>query len=114
VGEPIVLFSASEVKWPLPFCGEKNYVTDGPFIIKNNDHLEMIWSSYCSTGYAIGKCKSKSILGPWTHLEKPIYSDDGGHAMIFDMDGTKQMAFHKPNTFDGRERLVLVPYELND
>jgi hypothetical protein len=30
------------------------------------------------------------------------------------MDGTKQMAFHKPNTFDGRERLVLVPYELND
>ena len=70
----------------------------------------MIWSSYSKTGYAIGVCRSKSIKGPWIQEDQPIYSDDGGHAMVFEKDGQKIITFHAPNTFDGNERLVLYPY----
>ena len=110
VSEPKVLFSAKDAKWPIAFQGKNNYVTDGPFIIKQKDCLEMIWSSYSKTGYAIGVCRSKSIKGPWIQEDQPIYSDDGGHAMVFDKDGQKIITFHAPNTLDGNERLVLYPY----
>ena len=90
--------------------GENNYVTDGPFIIKNGDYLEMIWSSYTETGYAVGVCRSKSIKGPWVQQDEPIFREDGGHAMVFDKNGEKTLALHSPNTFDGNERLVLLPY----
>ncbi len=110
VSEPKVLFSAKDAKWPIAFQGKNNYVTDGPFIIKQKDCLEMIWSSYSKTGYAIGVCRSKSIKGPWIQEDQPIYSDDGGHAMVFEKDGQKIITFHAPNTFDGNERLVLYPY----
>ena len=110
ISEPKVLFSAKDAKWPISFHGKNNYVTDGPFIIKEKDHLEMIWSSYSKKGYAIGVCKSKSIDGPWIQSDEPIYNEDGGHAMVFEKDGQKIITFHAPNTFDGRERLVLYPY----
>lgn len=110
VGEPKTLFSAKDAKWPIPFQGKDNYVTDGPFIIQQKTGLEMIWSSYSKTGYAIGVCRSKSIQGPWIQEDEPIFSDDGGHAMVFEKDGEKMITFHAPNTFDGNERLVLLPY----
>lgn len=110
ISEPKVLFSAKDAKWPISFHGKNNYVTDGPFIIKEKDHLEMIWSSYSKKGYAIGVCRSKSIDGPWIQSDEPIYNEDGGHAMVFEKDGQKIITFHAPNTFDGKERLVLYPY----
>ena len=30
--------------------------------------------------------------------------------MVFDKNGEKTLALHSPNTFDGNERLVLLPY----
>ena len=107
---PVTLFSAKDAKWTIPFQGKNNFVTDGPFIIKRDNCLEMIWSSYSNTGYAIGVCRSKSIKGPWIQDDKPIFAKDGGHAMVFLENGEEKIAFHKPNTFDGNERLQILPY----
>ena len=52
VGKPFVLFSASEAK---PFVKRyffRNYVTDGPFLIRTEDEkLHMLWSTNAKTGY---------------------------------------------------------------
>ena len=108
--KPITLFSAKDAKWTIPFQGKNNFVTDGPFIIKRDNYLEMIWSSYSNTGYAIGVCRSKSIKGPWIQEDQPIFAKDGGHAMVFSENGEEKIAFHEPNTFDGNERLQILPY----
>lgn len=113
VNKPIKLFAASDAKWTSPFSGEDCFVTDGPFIIRKDDHLEMIWSSFSKTGYAVGICTSPSIYGPWHHLEKPIYENNGGHAMVFSKDGKKYMALHSPNSPNGHERPVFMPYPSN-
>lgn len=109
--EPLKLFSASEAKWPVSIKDEGNFVTDGPFIIKKKDKLQMIWSSFSSNGYAIALCESKSIFGPWVHKEKPIFEKDGGHAMVFDFKGSPMMAYHYPNGPENQERLQFVPYD---
>lgn len=111
VGEPIYLFAASDAKWVRPFCDEINYVTDGPFIIKKDDKLQMIWSSYAKDGYAVGVCESKSIEGPWIQKDEPIYSKNGGHAMVFVKDGIQMLSLHTPNDPDGAERPLFIPLE---
>ena len=109
IGDPILLFRASEAKWTIPFSQEGNYVTDGPFIIKRNNKLNMIWSSFAKDGYAVGVCESESILGPWVHKEDPIYKQNGGHAMVFKKNDELLMTLHCPNEPFGDERLVLLP-----
>ena len=111
VSDPVVLFNASDAKWTVPFSGEENYVSDGPFIIKTENGLKMIWSSFSKTGYAIGICESDSILGPWKHTDEPIYKDNGGHAMVYNDKGKLYMSLHTPNNPDGAERLHIVPFE---
>ena len=41
--------------------------------------------------------KSGKIRGTWEHIEKPIYDNNGGHAMFFtDFDGTRRACFYAP------------------
>ena len=105
IGEPIKLFSASESGWA--GTGESVYTTDAPFIYKDelSGNLIMLWSSHIGTEqdktYCIGQAISKSgkVEGPWEHELLPIYSSDGGHAMIFeDLYGRLKIAYHSPNT----------------
>ncbi len=74
-------------------------VTDGPFLYKTTQNeLLMIWST-CGEGYmqCVAKSKNGSVLGEWEHLA-PIFSDDGGHGMIFeDLQGTLKLTLHCPN-----------------
>ena len=92
-----VLFRASEAPWTLGFDGG-NFVTDGPFIYPlKSGKLLMLWSSNSPTGYAMGMAVADDIEGPWTHIEKPLISNNGGHGMIF-KDGEKLfITFHLPN-----------------
>ena len=110
-GEPIELFRASHAKWVVPYSGNKNYVTDGPFIIKKNNKLCMLWSSFSNEGYALGICESTSILGPWIQNEKPLFSKNGGHGMVFEKDGELMLALHSPNSPDGSERPIFIKYK---
>lgn len=98
VGEPIILFRASE-----PFWADKNrdmFVTDGPFMYRTKcGNLLMIWSTFTQTGYvqAVAHSDNGDIDGKWIH-EKPLFEKDGGHGMIFDdFSGEKHLILHSPN-----------------
>jgi len=99
VGEPVLLFKASEPKWATGTNG--NYITDGPFLIcSNEDMLSMLWSSIADGAYvqAVAYSESGEITGPWKHRETPIFDNDGGHGMIFTtIEGESKLIFHSPN-----------------
>ena len=100
VGDPVVLFRASEPEWAIK--GKENYITDGPFMYRTaGGRLIMIWSSICSTGYceALAYSDNGSVFGKWTQDPRLLFSADGGHGMIFRKhDGTLMFTCHKPNT----------------
>ncbi len=103
IGDPTVLFYASDAPWCAGAHGEvRGQVTDGCFTYRTRSGaLLMLWSNFCAGGYAIGCAKSDSgeITGPWTQYEQPLWAMDGGHAMLFHtFDGQLMMAFHCNNT----------------
>lgn len=112
VGEPFLLFRASEAPWaqsiPRPEF-PRVFVTDGPSMHRTSDgRLLMLWSSFGESGYAMGVATSSSggIRGPWMQSESAIWPADGGHGMIFeDADATLFLTLHTPNrTPDERAR----------
>jgi arabinan endo-1,5-alpha-L-arabinosidase len=117
VGEPVLLFRASEAPWVVEVGKEpKGRVTDGPFLHRTSDGtLLMLWSSFGEEGYKLAVARSESgrITGPWTHESKPIYENDGGHAMIFrTFEGKLMLILHQPNRGpDERPRLFTVNFD---
>lgn len=107
------LFKASEAKWSVGFyldrSSQKHYVTDGPFIYKmKNGRLLMLWSSNGPQGYALGLAYSDNgIMGDWKQFDEPLYTDDGGHGMIFEFKNTKYLIMHVNNKTFGKERAKL-------
>lgn len=107
VGEPELLFTASEAPWARTFehrsvpAGRNPYVTDGCFLHRTADgRLLMLWSSFGDGGYALGVATSASgkLAGPWTQADEPIFPRDGGHGMIFrTLDGALLLTLHQPN-----------------
>ena len=101
VGEPFKLFNASEAKDVTEFGGiEGAYITDGPFMYRENGKLRMLWSSFNEGRYVVLIAESDSIKGKWTHLGSQ-YDFCGGHGMIFtDFNGKRMISLHSPNTAD--------------
>ena len=116
VGEPILLWSAGDASWRYDIReGTDTYVTDGPFLIKENDKLISIWSSYYNGEYceAIARSDSGSIFGKWSIDDKLILEKDGGHGMVFkDFDGNYNFLFHQPNDTPN-ERPAYTKIDLN-
>lgn len=104
---PRTLFRASEAKWCVLHkeFGKEGYVTDGPYLLRKEDGIEMIWSGYSKDGYAVGIAAAKEVYGKWEQ-KGLLVNEDGGHGMIFeDMAGRKRLTFHLPNTY-GKERVA--------
>ena len=103
IGEAKVLFKASESGWAHPLTvseGKQIYVTDGPWLVKEETGLIMFWSSFHNGSYAVGIAISESgkLTGPWRHCEDLFFEQDGGHGMMFEgFDGQKYFAVHQPN-----------------
>lgn len=106
LGEPRLLFRASEAPWPRPprrrdgSMDPLARVTDGPFLhTLRGGGLLMLWSSIAEKGYAMGCAYSPGgILGPWTQSEAPLVDADGGHGMVFRaLDGVLCVTYHAPN-----------------
>ncbi len=105
IGEPVVLFTASQAAWTgsISGNGKTGYVTDGPVIYDATDGgLVMLWSSFTKDGrYAIGLATSPdgNLTGKWELSAKRINGDNGGHAMLFrDLSGKQKISYHAPNT----------------
>lgn len=133
LGKPILLFRASDVAWvskeeaaravqEAKRCGPEvkpgqqrnGLVTDAPFLHRTaGGRLIMLWSTFGQGGYRILTARSESgeIAGPWVQNPETLFSNDGGHAMLFhDFQGRLKMAFHQPNRHP-RERLNIVEVE---
>lgn len=117
VGEPRLLFKASQASWTAPVRGKnaegqpvEGYVTDAPVLYRaSNGELLMIWSSFTrESKYAIGVARSDdgTIAGNWTVDSIPLNADDGGHAMIFrDLDNQLRISYHAPNNHPSRPQI---------
>lgn len=120
VGEPILLFRASEAPWikPVPAAPDeepRTYVSDGAFLYRTKTgRLVMLWSSWLENKkYTQTAAYSESgrLIGPWKQYE-PLLTDDSGHGMIFTtFDGRLMLVCHQPTMSpDSRARL----HELED
>jgi len=100
IGETKILFHASEAKH-IDAYKDDNYVTDAPFIFKEDGTLFMTWSSFMDKKYVISVAYSETgkLDGEWKHCSKAIFDSDGGHGMIFkDFSGQRKMCLHSPNS----------------
>jgi arabinan endo-1,5-alpha-L-arabinosidase len=101
VGEPTKLFYAAEAPWSHMDKVRGNNVTDAPYLyLGKTGKLYMIWASHGKGGYNEGIAISASgkLAGPWTQQTEPLYSNDGGHGMLFTtFDGKLMMVLHSPN-----------------
>jgi arabinan endo-1,5-alpha-L-arabinosidase len=122
-GTPVTLFRASDAPWTRCradlgelFQGRRYHasVTDGSWLHRTKTgKLVMLWSSYGPSKYAVGQATSSSgrLAGPWVHQAQPLWSDDGGHPMLFrTFDDRLVMAIHQPNRRVERARF----FEIDD
>ncbi|MNI14540.1 Intracellular endo-alpha-(1-_5)-L-arabinanase [compost metagenome] len=119
VGEPKLLFRASEAPWTTPYKSERyqerdNYVTDGTYLFKaSNGELLMLWASFNEGSYALGMARSANgqVTGPWVQEENALYKKDGGHGMVFrTFEGKLILTIHAPNQTPN-ERPIFIEIE---
>ena len=100
-GEPKHLFHGSDGPWSNKSKTYGCHVTDGPFFYRSKTgKLIMIWSSMGKGGYNVGIATSQTgkLAGPWDQQAEPLYTNNGGHAMLFrTFDGKLLMNLHRPN-----------------
>ena len=115
VGEPKVLFRASDSPWSREIedgVEKPNKVTDGPFLFRTSTgRLGMIWTSWVYSTYTQGVAYSESgtLDGPWVQEEKPITPPDFGHGMLFKtLEGIWLMSVHSHKDVNGR--YVRIPH----
>lgn len=117
-GTPRVLFHGSDASWSRGLPDYDCRVTDAPWLYRTkNGKLLMLWSSFCSTGYAVGLAVSRSgeLKGPWTQGARPFFSEDGGHPSIFkSFDGRLMMILHQPNEKPNERARILQITDTGD
>ena len=115
VGEPFLLFRASEPDWALK--DKTEFVTDGPWMYRTaSGKLLMLWSSSAANGYveAIAYSDNVDVTGRWQHQKQLLFDQDGGHGMIFtSKEGKLFFILHNPNN-SPMERPVILPLEERD
>lgn len=115
VGEPFLLFRASEPDWALK--DKTEFVTDGPWMYRTaSGKLLMLWSSSAANGYveAIAYSDNGDVTGRWQHQKQLLFDQDGGHGMIFtSKEGKLFFILHNPNN-SAMERPVILPLEERD
>ncbi len=115
IGDPVILFRASDAPWRGNGAADGGLVTDGPFLHHlPGGELIMLWSSFSERGdYTVGLARSESglVTGPWTQDPVPLYALDGGHAMLFrNFGGQLMMSLHCPNIHE-KKRILLFEME---
>lgn len=120
VGEPLLLFRASEAPWITPWQAKpedepREFVSDGCFFYRTKTgRLLMLWSSWQENKkyiQTIAYSLSGRLRGPWRQAE-PLLTDDSGHGMIFTaFDGRLMLVVHQP-TMSPQSRARL--HELED
>jgi hypothetical protein len=124
IGEPTVLFRASEAPWALEMVGNEEmtfgmklpgWVTDGPELFRTKTgKLGMLWASWGAHRYVQGVAYSESgtIDGPWIQEKNGLKGDNSGHGMMFTtFEGKRLLSIHHAEG-DGPRKPQL--YEIDD
>jgi GH43 family beta-xylosidase len=116
-GPPKRMFRASSAKWS-ELVEAGGHVTDGPYVWKGKTgKLYVIWSSRAhDQRYQCGVAISNSgkLAGPWRQEDTPIFSDYGGHGMLFNtFEGKLMMVLHAPDGGDSGPRRPRI-FEIED
>ena len=118
VGEPIPMFQASDAPWSTKSKTYGCHVTDGPYLYRTKTgNLLMVWSSFGAGDYDVGIAVSKSgtLAGPWEQLEKRLFTENGGHPMLFHrFDGQLMLMLHQPNHAPNERARLLEVDDLGD
>lgn len=99
VGEPVVLFHASDPQWANR--GTNFYLADGPFLYRTRrDDLLLLWctggNGYC---VAVARSETGTLAGPWNHDLPHLLPSNGGHGMVFrTFHDTLMFVCHRPNS----------------
>lgn len=106
VGEPVLMFRASESPWSREEKEERpNRVTDGPYLFRTGTgRLGIIWTSWIGDVYTQGVAYSQSgtLDGKWVQEPRPITPPNYGHGMLFrTLDGRWLMSVHSHKNIDG-------------
>jgi len=116
IGEPTVLFRASDSPWSREIEEGKvtfNKVTDGPWLFRTGSgRLGMLWTSWVYKDYTQGVAYSESgtLSGPWIQEPLPITPPNYGHSMLFrTLDGQWMMSVHHHMT-DSKGRTIRTPH----
>ncbi len=116
IGEPKVLFRASESPWSREIEDNQvkfNKVTDGPWLFRTGTgRLGMLWTSWVYQDYTQGVAYSESgtLDGPWIQEPNPITPPNYGHSMLFrTFDGQWMMSVHS-HAKDNRGRTIRTPH----
>ena len=124
VSEPRLLFQAAQARWakPVPFAKAEFgmdgdvYFTDGPFLFQKDGTLYMTWSSWGTSGYAVGLAYSDTghVDGTWHQIDQPFFPENGGHGMAFlDKNGKLWFTLHFPND-KYQEHVTFIELDLPD
>ena len=123
IGDAFLLFESTDCPYsaehPAKHDWEGKDVTrfgsDAPFINRLSDgRLFLTWSPFAVDKYVVLGAVAKDIRGPWTHLDTPLYDNNGGHAMFFTtFDGVRKMCIHQPERRPDERTLILDAVEQN-
>ena len=122
VGEPFVMFTASQNPWSsgVDSLGNKSFspVMDAPFLFDTEGgKLGILFSTYIDDEYTVGVAYSTmyGLNGPWEIEPEPLLRGKQGHPMLFkDFDGTLVMAVHKDTVINDRRTSVPRLIEMDD
>lgn len=112
VGAPFCLFRASDNPdvSEINGAGSGQYVTDGPFLYREDGKIKMIWSSFYAGRYLVLEAESDRLAGPWKHSGSR-FDFDGGHAMLFEtLGGERMISLHRPNVPHDAERAFFCKF----
>jgi hypothetical protein len=126
----VYLFSATDGPWVVPVKesdwaspGDDPsvrfpcYVTDAPFLHRTaSGDLLMLWSSFGTGGYTLGLARSDdgTVTGRWEQIAEPLWTEDGGHGMLFrTFEGMLMLSLHCPHS-GSRWRTMFLPVEETD
>lgn len=117
VGEPKVLFRASDSPWSRERGDDGavtwNKVTDGPWLFRTaTGRLGMLWTSWIYDVYTQGVAYSQSgtLDGPWLQEPEPVTPPNFGHSMLFQtFEGKWLMSVHSHQK-DLRGRTIRTPH----
>ncbi len=103
VTEPVTLFTAKDLtnyNWFQSLLGNDNSkVTDGPFVYSKDGINYLLWSTFVDGDYVLAYTTFGNIAVGIDAKNNSVqlYTDNGGHGMIFTYDGMDRLILHAPN-----------------